>query len=86
MAKLRVLHIKKPFHIFKLNLLSPCLVEKRLHCLLLFDDISGSKIRFPRYVKEALEKGAFSYTDVGNGQGWNNYVYYNLNNYFYYQN
>lgn len=38
--------------------------------ILLFEDISGSKTRLPRYIKEVLDKAGYSYTDVGSGQGW----------------
>lgn len=38
--------------------------------ILLFEDISGSKTRLPRYVKKALDNAGYSYTDVGSGQGW----------------
>lgn len=38
--------------------------------ILLFEDISGSKTRLPRYVKKALDIAGYSYTDVGSGQGW----------------
>jgi hypothetical protein len=38
--------------------------------ILLFEDVSGNNIGLLRYVKEALDTGGYSYTDVGSAQGW----------------
>lgn len=38
--------------------------------ILLFEDISGNNLGYLRYVKEALDSGDYSYTDVGSAQGW----------------
>jgi hypothetical protein len=38
--------------------------------ILLFEDVSGNNVGALRYVKEALDSGGYSYTDVGSAQGW----------------